>query len=77
MLIPMFVRRKSLFVSLSLTVLMMTLLVGCRTISPPRPTKPTIEMEKQSDGGMCLDKENTRRLSDYIFRLENWVEDVE
>ena len=34
-------------------------------------------MEKQSDGGMCLDKENTRRLSDYIFRLENWVEDVE
>ena len=77
MLMLMLERRKSLFVSLSLTVLMMTLLVGCRTTLPPRPTKPTIEMEKQSDGGVCLDKENTRRLSDYIFRLENWVEDVE
>ena len=77
MLMLMLERRKSLFVSLSLTILMMTLLVGCRTTLPPRPTKPTIEMEKQSDGGMCLDKENTRRLSDYIFRLENWVEDVE
>ena len=76
MLMLMLERRKSLFVSLSLTVLMMTLLVGCRTISP-KPTKPVIKMEQTDDGGMCLDKENTRRLSDYIFRLENWVEDVE
>ena len=77
MLMLMLERRKSLFVSLSLTILMMTLLVGCRTTLPPRPTKPTIEMEKQSDGGVCLDRENTGRLADYIFRLENWIDDID
>lgn len=39
--------------------------------------KPVIEIKKQNNGGICLDKENTRRLADYIFNLENWIEDVE
>ena len=34
-------------------------------------------MEKQTDGGICLDKENTKRLADYILRLENYIEDAE
>jgi len=77
MLMLMLESRKSLFVSLSLTILMMTLLVGCRTTLPPKPTKPVIKMEQTDDGGVCLDRESTRRLADYIFRLENWIDDID
>lgn len=35
-----------------------------------KPTKPTLQIQKQIDGGICLDKDNAARLGEYILELE-------
>ncbi len=51
-------------------------LTGCLTSQtlPPKPVRPTLEIEQRSDGGICLDKENTFKLLDYIWQLEEGYE---
>lgn len=52
---------------------------GCMTNPmtdrPPAPTKPTLEVKVQADGGVCLDKENTRKLGIYIQELERAIQE--
>lgn len=48
-------------------------LAACVTTQPerpPMPTKPTLTIERRSDGGMCLDRESTAKLATYILELE-------
>lgn len=54
------------------------LLVGLTAISTVachsqqiRPTKPTLQVIPQSDGGICLTKENAVKLGTYILELES------
>jgi hypothetical protein len=50
-------------------------LAGCiGSQMPPKPTKPTIDILPRDGGGMCLDRENTIRLGDYILQLESGYE---
>jgi len=35
-----------------------------------KPTKPTLKILPQSNGGICLDKENAIELGNYILELE-------
>jgi hypothetical protein len=44
------------------------ILMGCVTT---RPTKPTLEVKAQPDGGICLDRANAAKLGAYILELEN------
>lgn len=37
---------------------------------PTMPSKPVLNVIVQSDGGMCLDAQNTERLAIYILELE-------
>jgi len=37
---------------------------------PMMPTKPALEVQIQSDGGMCLDAQSAERLGIYIIELE-------
>ena len=46
-------------------------LVACLAIQPLKPTKPTLQIEHRDNGGMCLSKEDTRKLGVYILELEN------
>lgn len=46
------------------------ILMGCVT-QPTRPTKPTLEVKAQPDGGICLDRANAAKLGAYILELEN------
>ena len=41
-----------------------------RSEMPIMPTKPPLKIEQRKNGGICLDKENTYLLYDYILRLE-------
>jgi len=60
----------------SAIALMTTLLVGCGSISAARTTcaiatkKPTLTVITSDDGGMCLDRDDTRALAHYIHDLE-------
>lgn len=67
----------SVVVMLSLMTLLiglMTILVGCSPTQPqepaPKPTRPTLNIIRMPDGGMCLDKHNTELLGIYIMQLE-------
>ena len=40
------------------------------------PTKPVLQIEVRSDGGMCLDRTNTERLGNYILQLEDYAEHI-
>lgn len=44
-------------------------LVGCQT-QQIKPTKPTLQVIPQADGGICLNRENTAKLGAYILELE-------
>jgi hypothetical protein len=37
------------------------------------PTKPLLAVEVQTDGGMCLNAEDTGRLATYIIELERVI----
>jgi hypothetical protein len=51
---------------LGLTVI----LVGCNPVLVKRPTKPTLQVQTQNDGGICLSKDDTKLLGIYILELE-------
>lgn len=46
------------------------ILMGCNH-QPTKPTKPTLEVKAQPDGGICLDRANAAKLGAYILELEN------
>lgn len=49
-------------------------LVACtqaqEPMRPPSPAKPTLNIIQMPDGGMCMDKNNTELLGEYIMQLE-------
>jgi hypothetical protein len=46
------------------------LVPGCLQTNPIKPTKPVLTIYPQQDGGMCLDRQNTKELGEYILNLE-------
>jgi len=56
---------KTLLIGLTLI-----LVTGCVQTTPVKPTKPTLQIQKQSDGGICLDRANAKALGEYILSLE-------
>ena len=44
--------------------------MGTSSQMPPKPAKPSLDIEQREDGGVCLDKEDTYLLFDYILQLE-------
>ena len=50
--------------------------VGCATCPkmPLKPVKPSLTTEIRPDGGICLDRDNTMLLLDYLWRLEEGYE---
>ena len=59
-----------------LVLLLTSISMGCLgTVNPSadmpkKPARPPLDVEQQEDGGMCLDKQDTYLLFDYILRLE-------
>ena len=51
-----------------LPVLLLIILAGCQ--SQPLPPKPKLDPWTNSRGGICLDREGTGRLMEYIIKLE-------
>lgn len=58
---------------------MLTSLAGCSLIQsvaqttcqmPPLPTKPTLDVIQNADGGMTLNRDDTEELGIYILELE-------
>lgn len=53
-------------------------LAGCAANChlPPKPPRPVLEVQPnpRSPGGICLDRENTEKLLDYIYTLEEGYE---
>ena len=49
----------------SLTILAL----GCQT-QQIKPTKPTLQITPQNDGGICLNRESAAKLGAYILELE-------
>ena len=47
----------------------MVILAGCNH-QPTKPTKPTLEIKAQPDGGFCVDRANAAKLGAYILELE-------
>lgn len=46
-------------------------LMACQAVSPKiLPTKPTLNVETSSTGGICLSKEDSTKLGVYILELE-------
>lgn len=52
-----------------LTGLLLILVTGCHQ-TQIKPTKPTLQVQSQTDGGICLDRQNTLKLGNYILELE-------
>lgn len=57
--------RTILLIGLSIT------LMGCLNPIKIKPTKPTLQIIKRDDGGLCLDREDASKLGAYILELEN------
>jgi hypothetical protein len=50
---------------------LMVILTACQQIPiQKKPTKPTLQIQKQVDGGICLDRGNAEKLGAYIIELE-------
>lgn len=56
------------FKVISMAILIM--LTACQQIPQKKPTKPTLQIQKQIDGGICLDRDNAAKLGEYIIDLE-------
>jgi hypothetical protein len=50
--------------------LLSILIAACSQKQLVKPTKPTLQISKQVDGGICLDRQNTKELGEYILNLE-------
>lgn len=69
----------NLKISLGLTLLMiLTVLSGCPCNCPEMPLKPTTpvleSIEENEEGGICIDKQDTKDLLHYIDELERGYE---
>jgi hypothetical protein len=49
---------------------LLVILTACQQMPQKKPTKPTIQIQKQVDGGICLDRDNAAKLGEYIIELE-------
>ena len=49
---------------------LLVILTACQQMPQKKPTKPTIQIQKQVDGGICLDRDNAAKLGEYIMDLE-------
>ena len=50
---------------------LLIILTACQQIQvQKKPTKPTLQIQKQTDGGICLDKDSAALLGAYIIELE-------
>jgi len=55
----------------ALPIGLLIILMGCQQIPiKTKPTKPTLQINAQSDGGICLDRYNAIKLGEYILELE-------
>ena len=67
-------RRPSMRFKITLALLCLSILAGCQTSqSVTLPTKPTLAVMVQTDGGMCLNAADTGRLAVYIIELERVI----
>ena len=57
-----------------LIILMSTLAAACTTKMPLTPTKPTLDIIRRDDGGICLDRADAAELGVYITDLEQAVQ---
>lgn len=56
----------------------LTILAGCQTTqSITLPTKPVLDVMVQTDGGMCLNADNTAKLGTYIVELERTIKNAQ
>jgi hypothetical protein len=54
----------------TLLIGILLILTACQTQQTLQPTKPHLTIQKQADGGICLDKDNAAKLGVYILELE-------
>ena len=54
----------------TLPIGLLVILTACQQMPQKKPTKPTIQIQKQVDGGICLTKDNAAKLGEYIIELE-------
>jgi len=53
-------------------------LAGCQTSqSITMPTKPILDVQVQTDGGMCLSAKSTASLATYIVELERTINNAQ
>ena len=58
-----------------LGVLLLTLATGCACPKMPlMPPRPTLTVTENADGGICLSRDETRRLLEYLWQLEEGYE---
>lgn len=66
-------RRLSMKSKITLALLCLVTLAACQTPQVTLPTKPTLAVQVQTDGGMCLNAADTGRLAVYIIELERVI----
>ena len=54
----------------TLPIGLLVILTACQQMPQKKLTKPTIQIQKQVDGGICLDRDNAAKLGEYIIELE-------
>ena len=67
-------RKQSMRFRAILALSLLTILAGCQAPqSITMPTKPILDVQVQTDGGMCLNAESTASLATYIVELERTI----
>jgi len=57
---------------------LLVILAGCQTPqSITMPTKPILDVQVQTDGGICLNAESTASLATYIVELERTINNAQ
>lgn len=62
--------RRSKTLLLSSLLITLTACQAAMPVMPVMPTKPVLDVQVQTDGGMCLNAQSTERLAIYIIELE-------
>lgn len=71
-------RQLSMRLKIILASSLLVTLAGCQTPqSITMPTKPILDVQVQTDGGMCLSAESTASLATYIVELERTINNAQ